>query len=145
MSNRKSKLSSNLTFFYKYLIPSFFGVSLIIFGLSIPIDFLNLEISVRILLFLFSFVFCLFMIPLINLHFVFYNERKTIIRGFKKEKSINNNQILKVKRFMFYFYRIFYNDQGKTKTILFMPHISGVFMRFGGKPKSITKYELFIK
>ena len=145
MSNRNIKLSSNSTYFYKYLIPSFFGSSLIIFSLSIPIDFLNLEISARILLSLFSFIFCLFMIPLINLHFVFYNDRITILKGFKREKKINNDQILKVKRFMFYFYRIFYIDQGKTKTIIFMPHIFGAFMRFGGKPKSITKYELLIK
>jgi hypothetical protein len=145
MSNRKIKLSSNATFFYKYFIPLFFGLSFVIFGLSIPIDFLNLELSVRVSLSFFSFVFCLFMIPLINLHFVSYNDRMTIIKGFKKEQRITNKQILKVKRFMFYFYRIIYKVQGKTKKVIFLPHIFGVFVRFGGKPKSIAKYELLIK
>ncbi len=56
-----------------------------------------------------------------------------------------NKNVLKVKRFMFYFYRVFYNENGNTKKAIFMPHIIGVFLRFWGKPKSIKRYELNIK
>lgn len=138
------KLSSNVTFVYKYIIPAFFFLATIIVICSFFYNFLNIDLFSRIFIAILLFVFCLFMIPLINLHFISYNENLTIIKGFKETKSVSNKDVIKVKRFMFYFYRVFYFENDKVKKSIFMPHTIGVFFRFWGKPKSIKKYELNI-
>jgi hypothetical protein len=85
------------------------------------------------------------MIPLIKLHFIYYNENHTIIKGLRYEKKVFNKNIIKVKRFMFYFYRLFYNEGNEIKKVIFLPHISGVLLRLWGKPKSIKQYEIILK
>lgn len=59
-------------------------------------------------------------------------------------KTIRNNDVVKVKRFMIYFYRLFYMEGDKLHKALFLPHILGVFVGVFGRPKSIKKYELHI-
>lgn len=142
MDKKDLKLSSNVTFAYKYIIPAFFMLAFVFFLASIFFNFLNIEMPARIVLSFFSFIFCLFMIPLVKLHFIYYNERYTIIKGTKFIKKIPNKDVIKVRRFLFYFYRLFYKEDGETKNAIFLPHIIGVFLRFWGKPKSIKRYEL---
>jgi|GEM_PF-5060531 len=145
MDRNDIKLSSNVTFAYKYIIPTFFFLGFIILIASLFVNFLNIELSAKIVLSFFSFIFCLFMIPLIKLDFVSYNENYTMIKGFNYEKKVLNKNVVKVKRFMFYFYKLFYNERGETKKVIFLPHISGVLLRLWGKPKSIKKYETNLK
>lgn len=145
MDRNDIKLSSNVTFAYKYIIPAFFFLGFMILITSLFVNFLNIELSAKIVLSFFSFIFCLFMIPLIKLNFVSYNENYTTIKGFNYEKKVLNKNVVKVKRFMFYFYKLFYNEGGETKKVIFLPHISGVLLRLWGKPKSIKQYEINLK
>ena len=147
MDKKNIKLSSNVSFVYKYLIPAmFFSIFLFLF-ISIFVDVINVKMPVRVVLCFFSSIFCLLMIPLIRLHFIYYNENHTIIKGLHYEKKVFNKNVIKVKRFMFYFYRLFYKDNegGEIKKVIFLPHISGVLLRLWGKPKSIKQYEIILK
>ncbi len=123
MNKKNIKLSSNVTFAYKYILPVFFMLAFIFLLVSVFINFLNVEMPVRIVLSFFAFIFCLFMIPLVKLHFIYYNESDTIIKGTKSDKKILNKDIVEVKRFMFYFYRLFYKEDGEIKKAIFLPHI----------------------
>ena len=141
MNKKEIKLTSNATFAYKYLFPIMFFSIFLILLFSIFVNIFNIELPVRIVLTFFSFIFCLLMLPLIKLHFIYYNESYTIIIRAKIKKKIANRDVVKVKRFMFYFYRLFYNERGVIRKAIFSPHIMGVFISFWGKPKSIKKYE----
>lgn len=146
MDNKDIKLSSNLTFVYKYIITTFVYLTSIVLicSLFFDFDFLNIYMTARVFLSFFSLIFCLTVIPLTRLHFISYNENCTEIKGFRSEKNVSNKDVVVVKRFMFYFYRIFYKENGSVKKAIFMPHIIGVFCNFLGKPKSIKRYELHI-
>lgn len=145
MKIKNNKLSSNVTFVYKYMIPLFFLVCFLILFTSLFVNGLNIELPARIVLCFFAFLFCLFMIPLIKLQFISYNEHYTTIIGFKSKKKVYNKDVVKVKRYLFYFYRLFFKEDGEIKKVMFLPHIIGVFLRFFGKPKSIKEYEQYLK
>lgn len=145
MKNNKMKLSSNLTFIYKYIIPYIFFCIFGVLLISVFIKILNIDLPIRILLSFFAFLFCLFMIPLVRLRFISYDEKDTFIKGFKENVTVSNTSVIKVKRFLFYFYRLFYKTNGKIEKVIFLPHIVGVFIRFLGKPRSIKAYESYIK
>jgi len=146
MDKKDIKLSSNLTFIYKYIITTFFYLTSIVLICSLFFDFnfLNIYMAARVLLSFFSLIFCLTVIPLTRLHFISYNESYTVIKGCRSKKKVSNKDIVVVKRFMFYFYRVFYKENGSVKKAIFMPNIIDVFCKFWSKPKSIKKYELNI-
>lgn len=144
MNKINIKLSSNVTFVYKYLIPIMFFSVFLVLIISLFVNILGIELGARIVLTFISFLFCLFMLPLLKLNFISYNEAYTLIKSYKQTKKVPNKNVIKVKRFMFYFYRLFYTEKNEIKKALFLPHIIGVFIRFWGKPKSIKKYEINI-
>ena len=139
------KISSNVTFVYKYIIPSLVIMITLVLLSSFFVDFLKLEVAARVFLLFFAFIFCLLMIPLIRLHFIYYNNKFTFIKGLKVNKKISNRDVVKVKRFMVYFYRLFYLENEIIKKAIFMPHIQEMLVHFLGKPESIRKYESKIK
>lgn len=145
MDNKDIKLSSNLTFVYKYIITTFFYLISIVLicSLFFDFDFLNMHMTARVFLSFFMLIYCLILIPLTRLHFIYYNESHTEIKGCRSKKKVSNRDVIAVKRFMFYFYRVFYKENGILKKAIFMPHIIAIY-RFWGKPKSIKKYELNI-
>jgi len=143
MDKKDIKLSSKVTFVYKYIIPTFFYLTSVILICSLFFNFLNIYMTARVILSFSSLVFCLFTIPLIRLHFISYNESHTIIKGFRIRKEVSNKNVVVVKRFMFYFYRVSYKENGIIKKAIFMPHIIAIY-KFFGKPKSIKRYELNI-
>jgi len=145
MDNKDIKLSSNVTFVYKYIITTFlYLISItLICSLFFDFDFLNMHMTARVFFSFFSLIFCLTVIPLTRLHFISYNESYTVIIGCRSKKKVSNKDIVGVKRFMFYFYRVFYKENGTVKKAIFMPHILAIY-KFWGKPKSIIKYELNI-
>ena len=146
MDKKDIKLSSNLTFIYKYIITTFFYLTSIVLICSLFFDFnfLNIYMAARVLLSFFSLIFCLTVIPLTRLHFISYNESYTVIKGCRSKKKVSNKDVIVVKRFMFYFYRVFYKENGSVKKAIFMPNIIDVFCKFWSKPKSIKRYELNI-
>ena len=145
MDNKDIKLSSNLTFVYKYIITTFVYLTSIVLicSLFFDFDFLNIYMSARVFLSFFSLIFCLTVIPLTRLHFISYNDSYTVIKGYRSKKNVSNNDIVAVKRFMFYFYRVSYKENGIVKKAIFMPHIIAIY-KFWSKPKSIKRYELNI-
>lgn len=145
MKNKLKRLSSNVTVIYKYLIPAFFLMVLMLMISNLVIGFINIDKSSAIALTFFSFIFCLIVYPLTKLKTIFYDENHTFIHSGKKIKKILNNNIQDVRRYLFYFYRVFYYENSLLKKTFFLPHITGVFIRFWGKPKSIKKYKEIIK
>lgn len=145
MNKKYIKLSSNMTFAYKYIITTFFFLAFIILFASIFVNILNVELPVRVILSFFAFIFCLFMIPLVKLHFIYYNDNHTVIKGVRYSKKVVNRDIVKVKRFMFYFYRLFYKEDGEIHKVIFLPNIMHTLLKFWGKPKCIKEYELSLK
>lgn len=139
----KNKLSSRLTFIYKYFVITFF--TLIFFFLTISLSFhlIQLEKSVVIVLMFFTFLFILSAIPLVKLKFISYNNSFTRIKGFRNELIIPNKQVKNIKRYMFYFYKLTYNN-GIDRSIIFMPHISEIMINIIGKPRSVKKYQNII-
>ncbi len=145
MKNKFKKLSSRVSFFYKYVIPIIFiSVFLILFS-SLFYETINIDIGARVVLSFMSFIFCLTTIPLIQLKFIKYNRKTTVIKGLGYCYEVENKEVLKIRRFLIYFYQIAYRREGRKQTAMFMPHISGMFLSLFFKPKSIKEYESCIK
>lgn len=141
MGTKQIRLSSNLTFAYKYIIPTIFFLGFTFCIVSVFIDYLNIELGGRITLSFFTLIFSLLMIPLVQLQFIYFDNEYTIIEGKRQRHSIPNKNIVKVKRFIFYFYRLHYKKNGKIKKAIFLPQIPDVLICIWCKPKSIKKYE----
>ncbi len=141
---QKNKLSSRLTFAYKYFVITFFTIILIFLVFSLYFQFTSIEKPVLLVLIFFSILFILLAIPLVKLKYVSYDKSVTCIKGFRNELIIQNKQVKTIKRYMLYFYKITYNMHGKDRCILFLPHIGEVMISIIGKPKSIRKYQNII-
>lgn len=139
------RLSSRITFLYKYILPLLNICIIIVCCIGVIINMVNVEKMMPFLVgFIFFLIIQIILLPLLKLRDVFYNEEITIIQDCKKRKVFKNYEIKRIKRHFFYFYIIeFLNDE--LKKVLFFPHISGVFLKFGFKPKSIKHYEELLK
>ena len=142
MTKRK-RLSSFLTFPYKYIVP------------LVPIEiaiFVNLIIDKDsnkgyfIPLNLFFLIF--FLIPFLqlkNLKKVEYNKSNLIISNFFKIETFQLKDVIEVKRWFFYFYKIYVKTNEGIRKIQFMPSINERIIRPFKKLDSIIKFEQKIK
>jgi len=142
MTKRK-RLSSILTFPYKYIVP------LVPIGLAI---FVNLVIDKEsnkgyfIPVNLFFLIF--FLIPFIqlkNIKKVEYNKNNLIISNFFKTEIYQLKDVTEVKRWFFYFYKIYVKTNEGIRKIQFIPSINERMIRPFKKLDSIIEFEKRIK
>lgn len=141
---KKKKLSSNITVIYKFIIP--IGLLVLMMGLNLALIFNTGFISKETLIPLdvFFCFFSLFLIPLIKLKKVEYDNKYLYVSNYYKQYRITNKNIKKVKRHLIYFYKITYYQNGIKKSMIFLPHINEVFFSFFSKPRSIKEFEKLI-
>lgn len=144
MTNTMKRLSSKITFLYKYILP-LFNICIIIvccIGVITSIDDVD-----KMMPFLIGFIFFLIIqiiiLPLLKLRDVFYNEEITIIQDCKKKEVFKNYQIKRIRRHLFYFY-IIEIENDELKRVLLLPHLSEVLFGFKFVPESIQKYQSFL-
>ena len=138
MTKRK-RLSSILTFPYKYIVP------LIPIGIAIIVNLIidkDTNKGYFIPLNIFFLVF--FLVPffqLKNLKKVEYDKSKLIVSNFLKVEIFKLNDVIEVKRWMFYFYKIYIKTNEGVRKIKFMPSINERIIRPFNKLDSIIKFE----
>lgn len=114
------KLSSNLTCFYKYVIPLFFLLIIMISCIGVIANLNDIDIMMPFVLNFVGFsIFLLFCNPLLKLKNIYYNEDITVIIDKGIIKRFNNIEIKSVKRYYFYFFRIEFKDSSKKRFFLF--------------------------
>ena len=139
------RLSSKITFLYKYILPLLNICIVIVCCIEVIIGINDIDKMMPFLIgLIFFLIIQIILLPLLKLRDVFYNEEITIIQDRKKKEVFKNYQIKRIKRHLFYFYIIeILNDE--LKRVLILPHISGVFLKLGFKPTSIKQYEKIIE
>jgi hypothetical protein len=142
MTKRK-RLSSILTLPYKYIVP------LIPIGIAISV---NLTIDKEtnqgyfIPLNLFFLIFFLIVyLPLRDIKKVEYDNDNLIISNFIKKETFRLKNVIQVKRWMFYFYKIFVQVDNKTKKIKFLSPARERMIRPFGKLDSILEFERILE
>lgn len=141
--NKRQELSSRVTFLYKYIIP--IGFLLFTVGLNIVylIDKSILGESIlpfNVLLFFTVF----FLIPLIRLKKVYYDNKRLYISNYIDDDVFRLIDVMKIKRHLIYFYKIYYKQGNDLKTLIFMPHINEAVIIFI-KPNSVKVFEKRLK
>lgn len=138
------RLSSKLTCFYKYVLPSFYILVIVVCAVGVTANLDDIDIMMPFVVNLIGFlIFLLLSFPLFKLKDIYYNEEITIIIDKGKIERFKNLEISFVKRYYFFFFRIEFKDSSQ-KSILFMPHLTEVFFGFKFVPKSINKYRLLL-
>lgn len=138
--NNRKKLSSDITLVYKYILPIGFVLFVIALNIAYSIDkeivginnIIPLNVGFVIMLFLF--------IPFFRLKKVSYSVKKMYVSNYSNESTINISSVKRIKRYLIYFYKIYYTDGNNSKSIIFMPHINEAIFLFL-KPKSIKEFE----
>lgn len=141
----KIRLSSKLTFIYKYLIPGVFTLLTIALLFNLFLNFFpqkntgdTLPMFCSILFI--TGIFHFFLLPLKHIH---YNKKWLFTKGFKSEK-ISNRNVLGVKRHLFLFFKIKYFDENKNiLSIKFLPSINQSLMGLI-TPETIKQYRKLI-
>ena len=133
------RLSSILTFTYKYIIP------LILIGLAILIN-LTIDketnqgyfIPLNLLLLMF---FLITYLPLKDIKKVEYDENYLITSNFISVDKFRLKDVIQVKRWMFYFYKVSVQKENKIKTIKFLAPARERMIRPFRKLDSIIAFE----
>jgi len=134
-------LSSNVTIIYKFIFPITYLLFFVFFVIAsftfFPKEHFSLYISFGSFLFI-----CLFLnMPLLYLKKIYYSETHIYIDNYKVVTKLDINQIVSIKSFLVYFYKLTYlNDKNKYKKVIFIPHISEKMAALMGMPKSIIKF-----
>lgn len=139
------RLSSRITFVYKYVLPLFNLFIVIVCGIGVFMNLDEIELMMPFFLGLsFFFILQLLYIPLFELKDIYYNEDVTLIIKKGKISRYYNSDIKRIKRYCLYFFRVEFKDRTKKK-ILFLPRLSEVFFGFRFGPKSIKKYKSILE
>jgi hypothetical protein len=139
------RLSSRITFFYKYVLPLFNLFIIIVCGIGVLKNLDEIELLMPFFLGLSFFFFLqILYIPLFKLKDIYYNEDVTLIINKGKIDRYYHSDIKRIKRYCFYFFRVEFNDTTKEK-ILFLPRLSEVFFGFNFIPKSIKSYRTLLE
>ena len=117
MSNR-NKLSSSLTFIYKFIFPLFL-ICLIVF-VNLTIDSNEKPesvIAINAVLIIFSIIAYL---PLMNIKKVEYNKSKLIVSNFRTVNEYNLKDIKNIYCSLFYFYYIIIENKNGWKKVRYL-------------------------
>ena len=135
----KKRLSSLLTFSYKFVIP------LIFFGIIILLDYLLKKqgktkdlISINIT---YIITMTLGYLPLLNIKKVWYDSKKLYDSNFFTDKEYKLETIKCISRCFFFFYKIHLDNNEKNKKIKFIPREFGNFRYLFKKPNTIIELE----
>ncbi len=141
---KKAVLSSTLTFIYKFVIPTIlwlFSIFIITGGFTfLPKEHQELYYGFGGFMFVFS---ALITLPLIPIKKVSYDSQFLYYSNYKNQCKVPLKNSKEIRRWLFYFFKIdFTNNQGKSESIVFMPHISEMMNSMGIQtPKSIVQFK----
>ena len=139
----KKRLSSNLTFPYKYFVP-ILPVALAVW-INLTIDKENNQGYFIPLNLLFLIIFLIPFSQLKNLKKVEYDKNNLIVSNFFKIKKYRLNDIIGVKRWFFLFYKISVKTNNKIVKIKFLSPANERMFRPFGKLNSIINFEKIIQ
>jgi len=137
------RLSSILTFPYKFIVPLIPVVLGIIVNLKIEKD-INQGYFIPLNLFFILFFFAVFL-PLKNLKKIEYDENNLLISNFINIEKISLKDVIQVKRWLFYFYKISVKSDNHIKKITILSPARERIIRPFGKLDSILEFEKNIK
>lgn len=140
--NNTKRLSSRFTLFYKSVVPIVILLFNVVLSISVLFIFTKKYWDLYIVLVPFCFIVSLIVIyPLLKLREVFMeDEEGIIIREKVGPVKVPFSEILRVNRYMFYFFRItYFNKNGTEQKVLVMPMIREFLPTLGfGKIESFT-------
>jgi len=137
------RLSSILTFVYKIILPILLLGILILLnfvlkGKATKEDLLGINISYLIIM-------TIGYLPISNIKEVYFDSKKLYYSNYFIKKESELNSIIKVKRWMFFFFRIFIENEGNIKKMKFLPREFGSLHYLFNKSESIIELERLIK
>ena len=129
-----NRLSSRLTFFYKWILTTIvisFNILLIIAVLFfLPKEYNDLYFAFVPFSILTSSVLLFFLVRLRN---VYFTDRELYVDERKRRIAIKHSEIEKISRYFFYFYSIKYNNGTTSKSVILLPKFREVLPYFGIK------------
>ena len=140
---KRIRLSSIITFPYKYIVPLMPLGLAILFNLTIDKEPCKGCFFPVYLVFLIMFLLAFFQLK--NLKKVEYSKENLIVSNYFKSEVFKLVSVVGIKRWLFYFYKISIDTNEGIKKILFMPHMQERLLRPYGKLDSIIKFERKIK
>jgi len=135
-------LSSKLTFFFKFVLPITFLLFLLFFIIG-ALTFFPEEHSSLYIAFVSFLTICLLLLaPHFFLKKIYYNETYIYVDNYKKVTNLKFEQYNGINSYLIYFYKLSYlDDKNKSKSIIFLPHISEKVYALMGTPKSIKEFK----
>ncbi len=140
---KRIRLSSILTFPYKYIVPLMPLGLAILFSLTIDKEPCKGCFFPVYLVFLIMFLLAFFQLK--NLKKVEYSKENLIVSNYFKSEVFKLVSVVSMKRWAFFFYRISVKTDNGIVKIQFMPQIHEVLLRPFSKLDSIIKFEKKIK
>jgi hypothetical protein len=138
MTKRK-RLSSNLTLIYKYILPLIPIILGLVVNLTIDRD-ANQGYFIPVNLFFLLF-FLVSYLPLRDLRKVEYDKDNLITTNFICSEIFRLKDVIQIKRWMFFFYRISVQTDTETKKIKFLSPAKERMFRPYNKLDTITEFE----
>jgi hypothetical protein len=128
----KLKISSSLTFLYKYIIPVVVLVFNVVFTILVMFYFSRPYYEAHVVLLPFFIVSSiLFVWPLVRLKELTIDETVMEIGSGESKVNVMMSEVIDISRFVFYFYKISYIESTKIKSIIVMPKISEFMLVLG--------------
>ena len=136
---KKKRLSSNLTLPYKFIVPLIpIGLAILV-NLTIDKDS-NQGYFIPLNLFFLLF-FLITYLPLWDLKKVEYDRDNLIISNFFNSERFRLKDVIQIKRWLFFFYKISVQNDTETKKIKFLSPASQRMFRPFKKLDSIIEFE----
>tara|TARA_R110002051_G_C8544299_1_gene471675 strand:+ start:90 stop:533 length:444 start_codon:yes stop_codon:yes gene_type:complete len=136
--NRK-RISSKLTVLYKFVLPVI--LICILTALNLAIKEVASTTDLIVINVLCFFMLTIGYLPMSNIKKVHVDSKKIYCSNYISEKEYEIKTIFKVKRWLFFHYRIFVKTDGQIKKIKFLPLEFGSLNYLFIKPDSILKLE----
>ena len=135
-------LSSRITLMYKLVLPIFFGLATLLVWVGAIALYDKPDGNAMIVVGLFFTGFMALMTPPMFINKVSYDDEYLHTYNYLKKKKIPLSNVIKVHRWMFYFYKISYtNETGEKKGILLLPSFVQRLEAMMGMPANLEEFE----
>ena len=135
-------LSSRMTLVYKLVLPIFFGVVTLLVWMGAIALYNKPDGNAMIVVALFFTGFMGLMTPPMFINKVSYDDEYLYAYNYIKTKQIPLSKVMKVHRWMFYFYKISYiNEAGEKKGALLLPSFVQRLEAMMGMPENLEEFE----
>ena len=143
MAMERITLSSRVTVLYKLILPIFWiAVTLLIWVAAIALMGDPDAEALLVIGAIFTGFFVLFLLPPMFVNKVSYDDNYMYACNYRNTKKIPLDSVKKVRRWMFYFYRIDYRDDtGRDTNVLLLPSFTQRLEAMMGMPANLELFE----